>query len=64
MRWFQESEEQLAAERTLDQLGVPRQLASDLEAALKAVGAAEGGRVSGFRFETADGVRHRLVLTE
>jgi hypothetical protein len=64
MRWFEKQEEQAAAGRTLDELGVPRQLASDLEAALRAVGAADGQRVSGFRFETAGGARHPLVLAE
>jgi hypothetical protein len=46
--------------RTLEELGVPRGLAAELEATLRAMGAVDGDRVVGFSFRTPDGVAHAL----
>ena len=48
------------APATLQELGVPAVLASELEAALRYVGATEGDRVMGYTFRTPDGVTHAL----
>ncbi|HVO18204.1 MAG TPA: hypothetical protein VMU15_03045 [Anaeromyxobacter sp.] len=48
------------APRTLRELGLPGELALDLEAAFRVLGATEGDRVLGFRFVTPDGRRHAL----
>lgn len=50
------------APATLRQLGVPGELAHDLEVALRAMGATAGGRVVGFTFRTLDDARHEVVL--
>jgi len=47
---------------TLRQLGLPRELAHDLEVALRAMGATGDGRVIGFTFRDRDDTRHELVL--
>ncbi len=49
-----------ATARTLRELGLPGALASDLEAAFRALGATSGERVVGFTFVTPDGERHAL----
>lgn len=49
---------------TLADLGVPVELAHDLEATFRAMGATSGGQVLGFRFRTRDGVRHPLRLDD
>lgn len=46
--------------RTLRELGLPGTLASDLEAAFRALGATRGNDVVGFTFVTTDGTRHAL----
>ncbi len=46
--------------RTLEELGVPRGFAAELEATFRALGAVEGDRVVGFSFRTPDGVAHPL----
>ena len=48
------------APRTLRELGLPGELALDLEAAFRALGATRGDRVVGFRFVTPDGRSHAL----
>jgi len=47
---------------TLRQLGLPGELAHDLEVAFRAMGATEGGRVVGFRFRAGDDTSHEVVL--
>lgn len=46
--------------KSLEELGVPRQLAHELEAAFRAMGAMDGDRVVGFTFRTPDGVAYPL----
>ena len=46
--------------RTLEELGVPRGFAAELEATLRAIGAVDGDRIVGFTFRTPDGVAHAL----
>jgi hypothetical protein len=46
--------------RTLEELGVPRPLAADLEAALRVMGMVEGDRIVGLAFRTPDGALHAL----
>ncbi len=46
--------------RTLEELGIPRAFAKELEAAFRAVGAIQGDQVVGFTFRTPDGVAHAL----
>jgi hypothetical protein len=48
--------------KTLRELGLPKELAADFEAAFRAMGATEGGLVVGFTFLTTDGVRHPVRL--
>ncbi len=48
------------AARTLRELGLPGTLATDLESALRMLGATEDGRIVGFTFVTPDGKRHAL----
>lgn len=48
------------APRTLEELGVPRLLARELEVALRATGLTRGDRVTGFTFRAVDGTRHDL----
>jgi hypothetical protein len=45
---------------TLRELGLPGALATDIEAALRQLGATEDGRIIGFTFVTPDGKRHAL----
>jgi hypothetical protein len=47
---------------TLRQLGLPQELAHDLEVALRAMGATLDGRVVGFTFRAPDQTRHEVVL--
>jgi len=54
----------LGEPRTLHTLGLPRALASDLEATFKALGATRGGRVVGFEFHAPDGARYPVLLEE
>ena len=54
--------EATAGARTLRELGVPGQLARDLEATFLAFGAVRGLDVVGFTFATLDGARHRLKV--
>ena len=49
-----------AAPCTLQELGVPAALASELEAAMRYVGATRGERVTGFTFRSLDGTQHAL----
>ncbi len=46
--------------RTLEELGIPRPYAAELEATFRAMGAVEGDKVVGFTFRTPDGVLHAL----
>jgi hypothetical protein len=46
--------------KSLEELGVPRQFAHELEATFRAMGAMDGDRVVGFTFRTPDGVAHPL----
>jgi hypothetical protein len=48
------------APKTLEEMGVPRQLAEEMEAAFRALGATRNGRIVGFDFRTPDGERHPL----
>ena len=48
------------AASTLRELGLPGTLATDLESALRMLGATEDGRIIGFTFVTPDGKRHAL----
>lgn len=48
------------AASTLRELGLPGTLATDLESALRQLGATEDGRIVGFTFVTPDGKRHAL----
>jgi hypothetical protein len=45
---------------TLRELGIPGNLAADLESAFRLMGATSGERVVGFTFVTPDGKRHAL----
>ncbi len=54
--------EATAGARTLRELGVPGELALDLETALHALGAVSGNAVAGFSFVTPDGARYRLKV--
>jgi len=46
--------------RTLQELGVPRPLASEIEETLRALGRIEGDRIVGFTYRTPNGVSHAL----
>ncbi len=46
--------------RTLEELGIPKPFAAELEATFRAMGAVEGEQVVGFTFRTPDGVLHSL----
>lgn len=46
--------------RTLEELGIPRGFAAELESTFRAMGAVEGDRVVGFTFRTRDGVSYSL----
>jgi hypothetical protein len=46
--------------RTLEELGIPRPYAAELEATFRAMGAVEDEQVVGFTFRTPDGVLHSL----
>jgi hypothetical protein len=46
--------------RTLEELGVPRAFAVELEATFRAMGAVHGDRIVGFTFRTPDGAAHEL----
>jgi hypothetical protein len=48
------------AASTLRELGLPGALATELESALRQLGATEDGRIIGFSFVTPDGKRHAL----
>jgi hypothetical protein len=48
------------APRTLEELGVPRELARELELALRGTGLTRGDRVTGFTFRAVDGTRYDL----
>ncbi len=45
---------------TLEELGVPRSVASEVEGALRVMGMIEGDRIVGFTYRTPDGVQHPL----
>jgi hypothetical protein len=45
---------------TLRELGVPGALATELESAMRLLGATEDDRIVGFTFVTPDGKRHAL----
>jgi hypothetical protein len=49
---------------TLAELGVPGELARNLEVAFKAMGATEDGQVVGFRFRTPDGASGPIRLDD
>lgn len=46
--------------RTLEELGVPRALARELEGSLRLLGHTRGERVPGFTFRTAEGASYSL----
>jgi len=46
--------------RTLEELGIPRPFAAELEATFRAMGAVEGDQVVGFTFRTPEGVLYAL----
>ncbi len=50
--------------RTLEELGVPGALASELEANLRLMGVTRGDRVVGYTFTTPEGTRHALRLAD
>jgi len=50
----------LQGPRTLNELGVPEPLASDIEFTLRMMGAVVGDRVAGYTFRTPDGRSHAL----
>jgi hypothetical protein len=50
----------VAKTRTLRELGLPGELARDIEAAFRMVGATRGDQVVGFRFVTPDGRSYGL----
>jgi hypothetical protein len=52
----------LGAPRSLRELGLPGNLAGDIEESLVAMGATRGRDVVGFTFRLPDGSRHPLVL--
>ena len=54
--------EATAGARTLRELGVPGELALDLETTLYALGAVSGNAVAGFTFLTPEGARYRLKV--
>jgi hypothetical protein len=58
------SGDRIGEPQTLHRLGVPRELATELEATFKAMGATRGGRVAGFEFRTPGGLRHPVLLEE
>jgi hypothetical protein len=49
-------------EKTLAELGVPGPIATELEAALGALGLVKEGRVVGYTFLTPDGRRHAIAV--
>jgi hypothetical protein len=49
---------------TLRQLGVPRDLANDLEAVLRSMGAVSDGRVVGYTFRTSHDSHHEILVDE
>jgi len=49
---------------TLAELGVPAELAHDLEVVFQAMGATAGGQVKGFRFHRPDGSSHPVRLDD
>jgi hypothetical protein len=49
---------------TLAELGVPGELARNLEVTFRAMGATAGGRVAGFRFRTPDGASGPIRLDD
>ncbi len=51
---------QTLAPRTLEELGVPRGFAAELESTFRAMGAIEGDRIVGFTFRTPEGVSYAL----
>ncbi len=46
--------------RTLEELGVPRALAAEIEGAFRAMGQVDGERIVGFTFRAPDGTVHSL----
>jgi len=46
--------------RTLEELGVPRSLAAEIEGAFRAMGQIDGERIVGFTFRAPDGAVHPL----
>lgn len=48
------------APRTLEELGIPRHFAAELEHTFRALGAVEGDRIVGFTFRTPEGVLYAL----
>jgi hypothetical protein len=50
--------------RSLEELGVPAQLARELEGALRALGEVEGGRAIRRSFVTPDGASHALRVDD
>ncbi len=48
------------APRTLEEMGVPRSMAAEIEAVLRVMGKVEGDRIVGFTYRTPDGVLHPL----
>lgn len=49
--------------RTLEELGVPRTLARELETSLRALGMTKGERITAFTFRTPDGASYALRAT-
>lgn len=49
---------------TLTELGLPAELAHDLEVTFRAMGATDGGQVIGFRFRSLDGDTQSIRLGE
>lgn len=52
------------APRTLESLGVPRELARELEGSLRALGHTKGERVTGFTFRADDGASYALKTSK
>lgn len=46
--------------RTLEELGVPRSLAAEIEGSLRVMGMIDGDRIVGFTYRTPDGAVHAL----
>ncbi len=46
--------------RTLEELGVPRSLAAEIEGSLQLMGMIDGDRIVGFTYRTPDGAVHAL----